>query len=348
MKTRFLLLFLSFFVICACSDSPEEKGTGYLTLNINQSSSQKSEVEIEDFILRISNGYVEVINNRINRLPAEIALPVGVYTVEAYSMDFSDPKFETPFYYGRTTVEIEDGETKEASLVCSQGNAGINVVWADDFPFLYKTFYALIETNEDYLHYASNETRTGYFLPGTVSIVIHADGFFINGGTITLAARDMVTATLSPKYERSPSGGFIIDISIDQTVNEREVTVIADPEHLFPNSEKHPYNIETAIKRQGENAVWITGYIVGANPSSGHVFYDSDNWQATNIVLADNISETDDLNVIFVQLPSGQHRDRLNLMEHPDNLHRKVIIRGNLTRYFQRSGLMNPTSSSIL
>ena len=344
MKTKILLFILSFFVMYSCS-APEEKGTGYLTLNINHSASLKADLKVENMILRISNGRADVLKERISSLPAEIALPVGVYTIEAYSMDFSDPKFEIPFYSGKTTVEIEAGETKEASLVCSQGNAGIKVVWSDDFSILYSTYHAQIDCNEGYLHYSSAEERTGYFLPGTVSIIIQADGFTIHGGTITLAARDMITATLQPKNTNTTqSGNFSIDITIDETVNEREVTVIVDPDNPLPNSETNPYNVARAIERQTETGVWVTGYIVGSKPSSGYDFVNGA-WLATNIVLADDIGETNDRNVIFVELGSatGQYRTNLNLVDNSGNLHRKVLLKGNLREYQSRAGLRDLT-----
>jgi len=344
MKNSVLLLILSVLMIFACSELEEEKETGYLTLNISQSTGIKADVEITDFTIRIIDGRADMLKERLSNLPDQIALPVGTYIIEVYSMDFSDPKFEMPFYFGRTTVVIEAGETKEASLVCSQGNAGIKVVWSNDFSTLYRTYQAHINCNEGYLNYSSTETRTGYFLPGTVFITIFADGQTINGGTITLDARDMATATLRPKS--TPSGSLSIDISIDETVNNRELEVIVDPEYTGPNSETNPYTIAQAIGRQGENSVWITGYIAGSKPSAGYDFV-TGVWQATNIVLVDDIAETDDNKCIFVELGTGTYRNNLNLIANPDNLHRKIIIKGNLLTYYSRAGLRNLTGYSF-
>ncbi|MDR1156150.1 MAG: DUF4493 domain-containing protein [Bacteroidales bacterium] len=346
MEKQVLLLILSLGVMCTCSEKEtSEKGTGYLTLNISQGTSLKSDVEITDFTLRINDGHADAVKERIADLPAEIVLPVGTYTIEAYSLEFSDPKFEMPFYSGKTTVDIEAGETTEASLVCSQGNAGVKVVWAGEFSTKYSTYQAQINCDAGYLNYSSTESRTGYFLPGTVSISILADGQTINGGTITLAAKDMVTVTLRPK--ETPSGNLSIDLSVDETVNSREVEVIVDPEYTGANSETNPYTIAQAIARQGENGVWITGYIVGSKPSSGYDYVNSDTWQATNIVLADDITETGDTNCIFVELGSGTYRNSLNLKDHADNLHRQIVIKGNLAAYQSRSGLKNPAAFSF-
>ena len=165
-KKQVLLLILAFFGICACSkkETSAEKETGYLTLNISQGTDLKADVNIMDFTLRINDGQIDLIKERISALPEQIILPVGMYTIEAYSMEFSEPKFDMPFYTGKTTVEIEAGVNRGASLVCSQGNAGIKVVWSSGFS-MYRSYQAQINCDAGYLNYSSTESRTGYFLP---------------------------------------------------------------------------------------------------------------------------------------------------------------------------------------
>ena len=343
MNRQILLLILFLFVVCACSkrETSNERETGYLTLNISQATSLKADVEITDFILRISNNQaVEILKERIGDLPAQIALPVGSYTVEAYSVEFSEPKFETPYYSGKTNVEIEAGETNDASLVCSQANAGIKVVWSDGFSALFSTYQAQITCDAGYLSYSSTESRTGYFLPGTVSISILADGQTISGGTITLAAKDMVTATLQPKA--TPSGSLSIDFSIDETVNNREVEVTVDPEYTGANNEDNPYSVAQALTKPDETGVWVVGYIVGARATSA--------WSTTsqtNIVIADVAGETDLAKTMAIQLPTtGTIRSDLNIVDNPSVINKKILLKGNLFDYFGR-GIQNVSSYSI-
>ena len=346
-KKRFLFFILAVLAMCACSEKekPKEPGTGYLTLNISQAAILKSGVEIADFTMSISDGRTNVLKERICDLSEQIALPVGSYTVELYSMEFSEPKFEMSFYYGKTNVEIEAGETQDAFLVCSQGNAGIKIAWSREFSEMYNTFHARIDCDNGYLHYSSAESRTGYFLPGTVSISIHADGQTIDGGKITLAAGDMVTTNLLSKYTQS--GGLSIGISIDETVNNREIDLIVEPEYTTgTNSETNPYSVAQAIELQNkENDAWVIGYIVGSKPSSGYDFVNG-TWQNTNIVIADNIAETDDNKCIFVELGTGTYRTNLSLVIDEGRLHRKVAIKGNLLAYQSRAGLRNITGYS--
>jgi len=345
MKKNILFFSLLFFLLCACSknEAPQEKTIGYLTLNISPGTTMKGNVDIADFNLRINNGFADVLKEPVCNLPEQIELPVGKYTIEVYSMLFSEPKFDLPLYSGITTVEIEANQTKNASIVCSQSNAGIKAVWSKDFSDLYGTFQAQMYCNEGFLNYSSNETRTGYFLPGTITVTILADGQTINGGTVTLAARDMVTLNLQPK--ESSTGNLSIEISFDETLNNRELELIVDSENIS-NSETSPYTIAQSIVRQGENSVWVTGYIVGAKPQASHDFING-TWLSTNIVIADDIDETNDRNVIFVELPSGTYRNNLNLVDNSHLLHQKVLFKGNLSQYQSRAGLRNLTSYSF-
>ena len=331
-------------MMCACSkkEMPDEKVTGYLTLNINKDASLKADVAIEDFILRIINSQsVEILSEYIDDLPDQIVLPVGDYTVEAYSAIFSEPKFDTPHYSGKTDVTIVAGETTEASLICSQSNAGIKLVWSDAFSDLYSNYEAQITSGAGELTYSSTETRTGYFLPGTVSVSITADAQTINAGSITLAAKDMVTLTLQPK--ESTSGSLSINFTIDETVNNREIEIIIDPEYTDENSETNPYSVTQALLRPDETGIWVVGYIVGARGTSS--------WSTTsqtNIVIADVAGETELAKTMAIQLPTtGTLREELNIVDNPSHINKKILVKGNLVSYFGR-GIQNVSSYSFV
>ena len=337
-KRVFLLILL--VLACSKNDSSQEKQAGYLTLNIEQGSDFKADVSINDFSLQISNFASVVLKENISNLPEQIRLPAGYYTVEAYSMEFFEPKFEMPFYYGKTTVDIEPDALNEANLLCALGNAGIKIVWSQDFSEIFSSYQAHIMCNNGYLNYSPTETRTGYFLPGTVNIIIMADGQNIDAGSITIAAQDLVTVNLHPKTTQQ--GALSVAISIDDTLNEREIDITINPEQ--PNSETNPYTVAQAIERQGENEVWITGYIVGSKPTTGYDFVNGA-WLNTNIVVADNILETSDNNVVFVELSSTSLRNNLALTgaNNHERLHRQVLIKGNLRTYQSRAGLRDVT-----
>jgi len=65
---------------------------------------------------------------------------------------------------------------------------------------------------------------------------------------------------------------------------------------------------------------------------------------ASNLAMADDPEETDPSKILPVQLPSGAIRSALNLVDNPDNYHRKVQITGDLAAYFSVPGLRSPSA----
>lgn len=107
-------------------------------------------------------------------------------------------------------------------------------------------------------------------------------------------------------------------------------------------SKKAPFTVAETRASQGENQVWVEGYIVGSikgSSMSGFIPGITGETPSTNLALADSQNETDKERVIPVQLPSGAVRDSLNLKNHPENLNRKVKIKGNIGSYYSTMGL---------
>ena len=132
-----------------------------------------------------------------------------------------------------------------------------------------------------------------------------------------------------------------------------EVTIIA-PNHkvLTPivvtitqkgtndGSKENPYTVAEAIALQGEKDVWVQGYIVGSIVNNRYVF-SAEGATNTNIIIANSADETNQINVVPVQLPAGASRNELNLQGNPDMYKVEVIIKGNLEAYFSAAGLKN-------
>ena len=124
-------------------------------------------------------------------------------------------------------------------------------------------------------------------------------------------------------------------------------------------TEDSPYNVTQviAMNPQGnadspdETNVWVTGYIVGWGNMST-VFYINDETatfsvpatMATNILLALTPDVTDYKECIAIQLPSGNVRSALNLMDNPGNLGREVKICGNIAKYSGVPGLRSASN----
>ncbi len=122
-------------------------------------------------------------------------------------------------------------------------------------------------------------------------------------------------------------------------------------------TEASPYNIAAAIKNQGvannTDYKYIKGYIVGiweTKDANGEDLYpnnfakfEAPFYTNLNILLADSKDETNANNVVCVQLPFGDVRTALNLVDNPGRLKEEVTIAGTLERYNSMSGLKNAT-----
>lgn len=84
---------------------------------------------------------------------------------------------------------------------------------------------------------------------------------------------------------------------------------------------------------------YIVGYIPGMSLSEAIFGPAAADAQKTNLMIAASASETNIDNCIPVQLPTGDIRAALNLVDNPDNLGRKVTLGGSREKYFGANGL---------
>jgi hypothetical protein len=110
----------------------------------------------------------------------------------------------------------------------------------------------------------------------------------------------------------------------------------------------NPLTVDQAMTSQNMSlTTWVEGYIVGvvktgtstvssANDVSFNAPFDSQ----TNVMLADNASETDYTKCIIVNLPAGKPlRSQVNLVENPGNKGKVLKVKGNLRTYFGVPGI---------
>ena len=106
-----------------------------------------------------------------------------------------------------------------------------------------------------------------------------------------------------------------------------------------------PYSVEEASKKNGE--AYIKGYIVGFMEVSlnSPVFSAETDSVNTNIIIADT---TENVTLYMpVQLPSGEIRDALNLLDNKDILNKEVILYGQITTYFGMPGIRGTSYALI-
>ncbi|MGM9795135.1 MAG: DUF6359 domain-containing protein [Candidatus Aphodosoma sp.] len=98
-----------------------------------------------------------------------------------------------------------------------------------------------------------------------------------------------------------------------------------------------PYSVEEAITKTGE--AYVKGYIVGFMEVTlgSPVFSAETDSVNTNILIADSTQNI--VTYMPVQLPSGEIRNALNLLDNKELLNKEVIIYGQITSYFSMPGI---------
>ncbi|MER2260939.1 MAG: DUF6359 domain-containing protein [Psychrobacillus sp.] len=108
-----------------------------------------------------------------------------------------------------------------------------------------------------------------------------------------------------------------------------------------------PISVAEAISNNSGNAT-VQGYIVGTASSGTSYDQEAPFTLATNIGLADSPDETNPANILPVQLPTGNVRAGLNLVDNPSLFKSEVAVTGTLSAYFSVPGMRSASAYTII
>ena len=119
----------------------------------------------------------------------------------------------------------------------------------------------------------------------------------------------------------------------------------------YSGSANNPYTISQAIVNLGDKDIWIKGYIVGYYSGTSYTSFVNNATnvtKTTNIALAESKDETDPAKTFPISLSSGTPiKDAFNLMDHPENLGKEVIINGDIETYYSTIGMKTVKNATI-
>ncbi len=148
--------------------------------------------------------------------------------------------------------------------------------------------------------------------------------------------------------------GYTIGVSSNKYVNTMAVMVEVieegeEPEEPETPTETKAYTVTEALAAYVDGKqipAIVTGYIVGAVKSAPEKDsqFGPDAAVATNILISDNAETLDYTECLIVQLPSGDIRSALNLVDNPGNYKKQVKITGSVEKYYLVAGLKSVTA----
>jgi len=177
------ILFSVLLSSCQKEETEISGERGFLLLDI-QSDLQirevgrhlKSAPEIEDFKVSIfhSDGSPALVFDSATVRPDTIELDVGDYYVEAHSDNNFPAAFENPYYYGTSDIFSIGPNDQQTILVnCLLANTMVSVLYSQQVVSSFTNYRTKVASELDSLIYQANESRTGYFRPLPLSIIVN-------------------------------------------------------------------------------------------------------------------------------------------------------------------------------
>ena len=166
--------------------------------------------------------------------------------------------------------------------------------------------------------------------------------------TRNLEARDMLVLKVGVAASGNAGGNVAgrsgsLSVSVDTTRNWMTGSyVIGGKNDDGGSGVRDALTVSEALESIGDQDVWVSGYIVGGDLSSASASFEKPFSSRTNLLLGPRSSTVDKDACLSVQLPSGELRDELNLVDNPGLLGRKICLKGDIVEaYYGIPGIKN-------
>lgn len=340
--------FISMLAVASCQiiGTPDEDSLqGELRISFADGLATKIVEPIpdtSDFLITVSGPDGEIIyDGSYGDSPESMMVDAGSYTIYVRSCDFSRPAFASPQFGDEQCVVVPSGGVTDVKLTCVQLNAGIRLHVDQSFLLNCPDASLFLKASSGKLMYSYSETRIAYFPPGNVSLMISEYGSDRILFTRNLQPRTVLEIAVSAAGSSGGSDSESISVAVDTSRTWNQESYIIGGENSEGDSgTTEILTVSQAMNSIGEEAVWVSGYIVGGDLSSSSASFEPPFTSRTNILLGPRSSTMDRSACLSVNLPSGRVRDALNLVDNQSLLGRKVCIKGNIVEaYYGIPGL---------
>ncbi|MGN1210748.1 MAG: DUF6359 domain-containing protein [Candidatus Cryptobacteroides sp.] len=325
-----------------------ENGFGELVVgvddNVDAVTRADSEIpDVEDFLLDVRDASGNIIySGTFGASPEAIQVSAGNCYISVRSSEFAKPKFSCPVYGDDVCVVVPSGGIVNAFLSCSQVNSGIRLKVSPAFLDAYPSAALILKSSDGSLNYSYSEKRFAYFRPGNVNLVLTDNGTDTKLLSRELAPKELLTLNIGVTSSNIQHAG--ISVSVDTSRVWSSEDYVIGGEDSGGGEPESAYTVDKARDAIGETDVWVKGYIVGGDltASSSGISFQVPFSSRTNIAIASRSSVTAKSSCIAVNLPSGDIRDGLNLVDRPQLLGRMVYLKGDIVEsYYGLVGLKN-------
>lgn len=348
-------LILILFVAVACEAiGPDRYESGQLRISFDMEAYGVTRAVPEvpdtgDFIITINDSKGAVLySGKYSACPEVLELSAGSYVVKAVSCSFDKPAFSKPQYGDEQCVVVPAGGVAHVKLACSQQNCGVALKIDGSFLEGCPEGVLFLRCDHGKLMYSYSEKRTAYFLPGRISLVLNqGDGDEVLM-TRSLNSCEMLTLGVSAAISSTTSPAASVSVRVDTSRVWMYDEFVIGGQPQQGEGQDEALTISQARNSAGAEEVWVSGYIVGGDLTSSAASFEAPFTSRTNLVLGPKSSTTDRSACMSMQLPAGDVREALNLVDNPENLGRRLYVKGDLVEaYYGIPGIKNVTEFEL-
>lgn len=244
---------ISFGEITRCDDTAD--------VNVNtKSTAPVFSVEVVDGV-----GTVYFSTADISSVEGQkISLPIGNYTVKAWTDNASGAAFDTKVYYGEKNVTISNSVNSPVDIECKLDNVLADVVYTQNIKDNFTSYKIVVSNSVGELTFEQDDARVGYFsyenkLSYTILLTDKlGDDYTYTGEVEGLNIRDYLHFNIDVK-QRTDKDDLLFDLIINTTVNEVKTTFTTS---LTPNDTAKPTLV---IRGKDMNTPIVFGEGVGTD-----------------------------------------------------------------------------------
>ena len=304
------------------------------------------------FLLEVTDSKGKTIyKGKYGDCPEVLSVSSGSYMIKTVSSEFEQPEFSAPQYGDEQCVVVPEGGVADVKLICTQMNAGVKLRIAKNFLTECPDGVLFLKSDQGKLMYGYSEKRIAYFKPGKVSLMLSSGGVDQVLMSRTLVAQEILSLGVSVASGGTSSGTQTagrISVAVDTTRNWISDTYVIGGQNDKGSAASDAMTVSQARSAVGDKDVWVCGYIVGGDLTSASASFDEPFASRTNILLGPKSSTVDKDACLSVQLPSGDLRDVLNLVDNPRLLGTKVYLKGDIVEaYYGIPGIKNISEYSL-
>lgn len=242
---RGLVYAMSMAALSGCNDdfTPGDNGVGSIAPDVavctdvvsarNSRAAEYADVTVSDLSLRLTKADGTYTKNweSVDDFPADGKFKIGDYTLEAFYGSAAVEGFEAPYFYGSTSLTVEEGKTTPVSLSAGLANSMVSIIYTDAFKSYMSSWSSEIHTAAgSYIDYSMTETRPAYIAPGATNILVSITK--PNGLTAKLQAASFqakakyhYTVTIDLN-EGAGSGDAAVTVTFDELLADAPPVVI--------------------------------------------------------------------------------------------------------------------------